>query len=62
MIADFDYKRKSKKAYFSYEFLVLLHAETKTGFSIPETYVDFAFRSMIEAYISLDTLRNYLII
>lgn len=56
MIADFDYKKEiERKLIFSYEFLVLLHAETKTGFSIPETYVDFAFRSMIEAYISLDT-------
>lgn len=54
-IADFDYKKDyERKLIFSYEFLVLLHGEIKVGLSVPDAYVDFAFRSLFESYISTE--------
>lgn len=54
-IADFDYRKDyRRKLIYSYEFLVLLHGEIKTGFSVPYTYTDYAFRSLFEAYVSID--------
>lgn len=56
VIADSDYKKDyERKLTFSYEFLVLLHGEIKADLSAPDTYVDYALRSLFEAYISIDS-------